>query len=384
MKITFLLLSLISLCNYSIGQVSNEKTIYIVDSIPVIDDPEEGNDIIQADIADITVIRNKDSLKMLGYEEFDAAIYLFTKEYRSRPESIKQILSSGQMEKKNGVWLFHGEPYTGQFIDYYYSGKRQGEGYFKNGKVEGLRTMYFQNGKLSVERNYVDGIENGLEKEFYEDGSLKQKGEFANGKEEGVWEMYFPNGQTKQQSTFKNGNIEGETKVYYSTGKVLAVELTINGKTTPDKRFEKIDQAMTRGNTNSDEGDLKAAIKSYSKAIELDSTYAAAYFSRGTVKLNDLQFDEAILDFDKSLKYEPYLEKALSNRAFARIRKYQFGNGRQILKNKDVTVLASKDNLVIPDNELTIICSDLKQAIFLGDNGKMIMEAVSKFCMNHQ
>ncbi|MES1218145.1 MAG: tetratricopeptide repeat protein [Bacteroidota bacterium] len=364
----------------SFGQAISENVIYIVDSIPVVEDPEEGNEIIEADIEDITVVKNKDSLRLLGYEKFDGAIYIFTKEYRKRSEDLKRIPSSKQMEKKDGVWYFRGNLYSGKFIDYYYSGRKQGEGTFQNGKAEGYRIMYYQNGQLSMERFYRNGIENGLEKEYYEDGTLEQKGEFVNGKEDGVWEMYFPNGQVKQRSTFKDGNIEGETIVYYSTGKILAVEVTKNGKTTPDKRLEKINQAMNKGHASNKEGDYKTAIKNYSRAIEFDSANAEAYFSRGTVKLNDFKFDEAILDFDEALKFEPYFERALSNRAFARIRKYQFGSSRKLSENNGVTVMASKDDPGIPENELTIICNDLKQAIFLGDRGKMIMEAVAEFC----
>jgi tetratricopeptide (TPR) repeat protein len=240
--------------------------------------------------------------------------------------------------------------------------------------------MYHQNGQLAMERDYANGIENGLEKEYYEDGTLKQKGEFVNGKEEGVWEMYFPNGQVKQRSSFKDGNMEGETTIYYSTGKIVAIEITKNGKTTPDKRLEKVDQAMSKGHASNKDGDYKAAIKNYSKAIDLDSSNAEAYFARGTVKLNDFQFDEAILDFDKALKFEPYFERVLSNRAFARIRKHQFGSSRKLSETNGVTVMASKDNHGIPENDLTIICSDLRQAIFLGDRGKMIMDAVKEFC----
>jgi len=316
----------------------------------------------------------------LGYDKFDGAIFIFTKEYRKRPENIKQIPSSKQMESKNGVWYFRGSQYSGKFIDYYYSGRKQGEGIFRNGKAEGHRIMYHQNGQLAMERVYSNGIENGLEREYYVDGTLKQKGEFVNGKEEGVWEMYFPNGQVKQRSSFKDGNMEGETTVYYSTGKVLAVEVTKNGKTTPDKRLEKISQVMNKGHESSKQEDYKSAIKSYSKAIELDSTYAEAYFSRGTIKLNDFQFDEAIADFDKALKFEPFMEFALSNRAFARIRKYEFGNSRTISKNSDVTVLASKDKVTIPKEEQEKICNDLQQAVFLGDKSKMITEALSNYC----
>ncbi|HSC38096.1 MAG TPA: hypothetical protein VLD19_09505 [Chitinophagaceae bacterium] len=66
-------------------------------------------------------------------------------------------------------------------------------------------------------------------------------------------------------------------------------------------------------------------------------------------------------------------------RAFARIRKHQFG-GRQLLKNSDVTVMASKDKTDMPENEKTVICNDLRQGIFLGEKNKTIMEALSEFC----
>jgi tetratricopeptide (TPR) repeat protein len=240
--------------------------------------------------------------------------------------------------------------------------------------------MYYQNGKVAMERHYSNGIENGLEKEYYTDGSLKQKGEFVNGKENGIWDMYFPNEQIKQRSNFINGIMDGETTVYYSTGKVLAVEVTKNGKTIPDRRLEKINQAMKKGQESIKEEDYKSAAKYFSKVIQFDSTYAEAYFSRGTIKLNEFLFDEAIANFDKALKYEPFMEFALANRAFARIRKYQFGNSRTLLKNSELTVLASKDKVLIPESEQEKICNDLQKAVFLGDKSKMISEALLDYC----
>ncbi|MES1220682.1 MAG: tetratricopeptide repeat protein, partial [Bacteroidota bacterium] len=117
-----------------------------------------------------------------------------------------------------------------------------------------------------------------------------------------------------------------------------------------------------------------------SKVIELDSTYAAAYFSRGTIKLNEFQFDDAIEDFNKALKFEPMIEVALANRAFARIRKYQFGNSRTLSKNSEVTVLASPDKVSIPGNEQEKICNDLHRAVFLGQKSKMITGALATYC----
>jgi antitoxin component YwqK of YwqJK toxin-antitoxin module len=282
-KMIILLIGLLSICSNLLGQISNEKTLFVVDLIPVIYDPYDGNEILQADVFNITVVTNKDTLNRMDYGEFDRVTFIFTKEYQNRPDSIKQIPSSKQMERENGVWLFHNKPYSGQFIDYYYSGRKQGEGTILNGSLNGHRTVYYKKGKISFERDYKDGIENGLSIEYYENGSIKQKGKFVNGKEHGIWEKYFPNGQVKQRSNFINGIMDGETTVYYSTGKVLAVEVIKNGKISPDKRLKKNNQEMNKGHENSNKGYYKNAIKNYSKAIELDSTYAEAYFSRGTV-----------------------------------------------------------------------------------------------------
>jgi hypothetical protein len=99
-KIILFLSGLFSICTISFGQVANDKIIFVIDSILVINDPEEGNEILQADIADITVIKNQDTLNHLGYGKFDGATFIFTKEYRNRPDSLKQIPSSKQMEGK--------------------------------------------------------------------------------------------------------------------------------------------------------------------------------------------------------------------------------------------------------------------------------------------
>ena len=379
-KIWFFTLGVLLLSIKSFGQNKSENIVYIVDKITVREDPEKGNEITENDIADMNVIKNKDSLKKLGFEKFDGAIFIYTKEYRKRPDEIKQIPSSKQMERKNGIWYFNNEIYNGKFVDYYYSGRIQGDGIMKNGKLEGLRKMYYQNGKLSVERNYTNSISDGLGKEFYEDGTLKQKGTFINGKEDGTWEMYFPNGKIKQKTNFKNGIVDGESIVYYSTGKILSIETGQNGKIIPDKRLEKITQLMEKSHESSKLGDLKSAIKYCNKVIELDNEYAEAYFSRGTLKLNEMQFDEAIADFDKALTIEPYMTFAFANRAFARIRKYEFGGDRKLVENKELTVFASKKKAEISENEKQKICSDLEKAISLGDTVEMVLNAKEQYC----
>jgi hypothetical protein len=179
------------------GQDAQSKVAYIVDSIPVDEDPEKGDDILDYDVSDILIVRNKDSLKLLGYEKFDLATFIFTKAYRGRPDSIKVIPSIKSMQKKDGLWLFHGIPYTGRVINDYYSGKKQAEGYLANGMVTGVDILYYQNGHKSMEREYKEGKPNGIERKYYLDGSLRQEGRYIEGKEEGIWKEYYPNGQVK-------------------------------------------------------------------------------------------------------------------------------------------------------------------------------------------
>lgn len=379
-KIIIILIAFNLFPSRSFGQNDTDKMNFVVDSIPVINDPEEGNVILQTAVADMKIIRDKDSLKNLGYEQYDGVTFLFTKEYRNRSGIIKQIPSTKQMHKKDGVFYLRNILYSGQFIDYYYSGNKQGEGTFLNGKLSGQRKIYYQNGKLQAEKTFNDGLENGIDNFFYQDGSLKEKGEWVNGKEEGTWNSFYPNGQVQLRNHYKNGEVYDTATKYYSTGKIKEIVFIKDGKVIPDPRLVKINQLMTKSNESNKDGDTKSALKYCSKVIEIDSTYAEAYFAIGTIKLNDFKFDEAIAAFDKALKFEPLLAFALANRAFTRIRKYQFASSRTLSKNRELTVLASKDKVPIPEAEQEKICSDLQQAVFLGNKSKMITEALSDYC----
>jgi antitoxin component YwqK of YwqJK toxin-antitoxin module len=96
---------------------------------------------------------------------------------------------------------------------------------YKNGKLEGLRSVYFPNGKIAEEIGYKNGIKEGvykkytekgvvLEDSFYKkgqfdgtatfkdpDGNVVAKGLFLNGKKVGVWE-FFENGKKVSEDNF--------------------------------------------------------------------------------------------------------------------------------------------------------------------------------------
>src|SRR5689334_4765755 len=52
-------------------------------------------------------------------------------------------------------------------------------------------------------------------------------------------------------------------------------------------------------------GDLDAALAHFQRAIELDPTYGAAYFSHGLVRKRQQDYDAANSDFTRSIALKP-------------------------------------------------------------------------------
>ncbi|NDK57149.1 tetratricopeptide repeat protein [Pontibacter fetidus] len=359
MKILFTTLLFLFLMVFAFAQEAEERILYVVDSIPVTDEPEEGfSSLSEADIQEITVVTDKAAIEQYGYKDLDKVILITTKAYASRSSELKQIPSTKAMERIDGKWHLINSPthYSGPFIDYFLNGKKQGEGNFKEGVVEGIRTVYYPDGKKNFQRNYSNGIENGEAEQYFPNGQLKYKGVFKDGKENGNWEEWYSTGNLKRLTEFKAG------------------------KTMPSKEQEKYHTLLSKANQQFREGNFQGSVKTLDKAIELDPNYTDAYFERGTAYFYDLKFDEAIKDYNKTLELEPLHMKALSNRAFARIRKYEFKGRRTLSKTNGVTVLASRGKAEIPREEQEQICADLKQGYQLGDKKQMIINAIKTYC----
>ncbi len=102
-KILILLLALSSI----IGFGQNENVLYVVDSIPVIEEPKEGfGTLTENEIDNVVVVKDKKVIESSGYKDFDGIIYVFTKEYAKRPDSIKAIPTTKSMTKKKWCLVF--------------------------------------------------------------------------------------------------------------------------------------------------------------------------------------------------------------------------------------------------------------------------------------
>ena len=355
--------------------------MYVIDNVPIIYDPAPGDTIAKNEIEEVKVVKDAGKIFAMGYKNMDAVIFITSKEYAARPDSLKAIPTINAMTKKNGEWFVANDkkPYTGRYIDYYLNGKKQGEGNLKNGKFTGWRKLYYRNGNLSDEIEYADGIATGTEKQYYKNGQLSLKSLIDDATQSGTVEMYHQNGAVKRKTEYKMGKAEGKTETFYSTGALKYEETYVDGEPVKDKKREKLRSLFSQGVAADKEGNFKAAIKKYSQCIEQDPNFADAYYALGTAKLNSMDFDGAITDFDKALTIEPLFMEVSGNRAFALIRKYEFGNSRELSKGSGVVVMASKKT-EIPKAEKDKICADLFKAIQLGDDVPAVLKAFEEYC----
>ncbi|MFZ0598161.1 MAG: hypothetical protein WAM46_14350 [Flavobacterium sp.] len=93
---------------------------------------------------------------------------------------------------------------------------------YKNGKLEGPRTVYYPDSKIAEEMTYINGLKEGIYKKygqngtlleqttyknneyngdavFYDaDGAVASKGKFVNGKKANMWQFYLKGKLTKE------------------------------------------------------------------------------------------------------------------------------------------------------------------------------------------
>ncbi|MEO6722001.1 MAG: hypothetical protein ABIN67_16670 [Ferruginibacter sp.] len=373
----------LGLCTTSFSQSSKEKTLFVIDSIPILNDLEEWNPLLEGDIADITVVKNRDSLKLLGYEQLGGVTYIFTREYRKRPDSVKAIPSLKQMEMINGAWHLHGIPYTGNYIDYFTNGRIQSKGTLLVGKMDGEMVVYYKNRNIKTVSNYRDGIENGKKKGYYKNGVLSYTDEMVDAKST-LYKGFYINGQPTYGKFSERKTTRYDTSfTYYSTGKLKEMKLIYNHAVVFNK---KVNDGYIYDNLFSQSlnaGDLKNANRYLSKMFDIDSASAAVHTQRGRLLLKEYRFAWAIAEFDKALEIEPFDIVALQNRAFARVKKYQFEKVLPLSSELKLALYNSQDAVAIPAEDREKICIDLKLADNLLNNEYFIVKWVSAMMQNY-
>jgi antitoxin component YwqK of YwqJK toxin-antitoxin module len=95
---------------------------------------------------------------------------------------------------------------------------------YKNGKLEGLRTVFYPSTKIAEEANYSNGLKNGLYKKYSEkDAVVLEESYYKNGEYDG-WAIYRdPLGNIVAQGKYVNGKKKGIWQ-FYENGKLVSEE----------------------------------------------------------------------------------------------------------------------------------------------------------------
>ena len=168
------------------------------------------------------------------FEDAKASSVIATREFTGKNNSAYTIFYD---QKKNKVSegkvinKIHEGPWT-----YYHQASKiimTLENY-KNGKLEGLKTINFPSGKVTELSNYKNGIKEGIYKKFTEDGVVLEELFYVNGEINGVSTFKGPDGLVVAQGMFKQGKKVG-IWLFYENGKLVSKD----NFDVPLKKFQK-------------------------------------------------------------------------------------------------------------------------------------------------
>ena len=168
------------------------------------------------------------------FEDTKASSVIATREFNSKDNSAYTIFYD---QKKNKVSegkvinKLHEGPWT-----YYHEASKiimTLENY-KNGKLEGLKTINFSSGKVAELTNYKNGIKEGGYKKIAENEVILEESFYINGEINGTSTFKGPDGLVVAKGMFKQGKKVG-IWLFYENGKLVSKD----NFNKPRKKFQK-------------------------------------------------------------------------------------------------------------------------------------------------
>ena len=96
-------------------------------------------------------------------------------------------------------------------ISYFENGKKQIEGTYKDGKMDGYWVAYYSDGKKQSEGDFKEGLGTGKRTVYFENGKIRYIGYYEKGIPTKKWEIYDNTGKKLKEVTYENGKIVKET-----------------------------------------------------------------------------------------------------------------------------------------------------------------------------
>ena len=95
---------------------------------------------------------------------------------------------------------------------------------YKDGKLDGKRSIWYPSGEIKSEVNYKDGKREGKTTTWYQSGEIQLEVNYKDGKKEGKFTSWYKNGQKKSEENHKDGKREFQSTSWYQNGQKRAEE----------------------------------------------------------------------------------------------------------------------------------------------------------------
>lgn len=129
-----------------------------------------------------------------------------------------------------GLRLFKGEPYSGDVVVYYPSGKLAKRSSYKLGLRHGFLKQWFTNGVLSFSAEYIEGVLNGITQSWWNNGNTRSISPFLNGKVHGYTSQWYATGEKFKKMHYKQGKEVGLQQAWRRNGKLYSNYEYVNGR----------------------------------------------------------------------------------------------------------------------------------------------------------
>ncbi|MBP6585771.1 MAG: hypothetical protein KA215_08915 [Flavobacterium sp.] len=158
------------------------------------------------------------------YDDTKAQSLIATREFTAKDNTVYTIFYD-QRKNKVSEGKQVNKLFEGQWKFYHQNSKEVMtiENY-KNGKLEGLRTVFYPSTKIAEETNYSNGKKNGLYKKYSEkDAVVLEESNYKNGEYDGLAIYRDPLGNIVAQGKYVNGKKKGIWQ-FYENGKLVSEE----------------------------------------------------------------------------------------------------------------------------------------------------------------
>ena len=158
------------------------------------------------------------------YDDTKAQSIIATREFTAKDNTVYTIFYD-QRKNKVSEGKQVNKLFEGQWKFYHQNSKEVMtiENY-KNGKLEGLRTVFYPSTKIAEETNYSNGKKNGLYKKYSEkDAVVLEESNYKNGEYDGLAIYRDPLGNIVAQGKYVNGKKKGIWQ-FYENGKLVSEE----------------------------------------------------------------------------------------------------------------------------------------------------------------